>query len=262
MDAEVEAELQRLRQQLADARAEVAELATAVEVRDEFIAIAAHELRNPMSAIVLSVQSLRMVSARSGTERPPKLQEKLEALERRVHHFVRRASLLLDVTRVNSGKYDLETEPVDLSEITRDVVASFADEFARANCSVDLSIEDAVVGLWDRTGLEQVLMNLISNAVKYGAGKPIAVSLRVRDHAALLDVVDAGVGISEDDQQRIFEKFERAVHRRQHGGFGMGLWITRQIVERHGGAIHVHSQPGAGSRFSLSLPLGTKELHI
>jgi len=262
MDAEVETELQHLRQQLADARAEIAELATAVEVRNEFIAIAAHELRNPMSAIVLSVQTLRMASARSATERPPKLDEKLEALEKRVHHFVRRASLLLDITRVNSGKYELETEPVNLSELTRDVVASFADEFARANCALNVSIADRVIGLWDRTGLEQVLMNLLSNAVKYGAGKPIALALGVRDHAAILDVADAGVGISEDDQQRIFEKFERAVRRRQHGGFGMGLWITRQIVERHGGTIHVHSQPGAGSRFTLSLPLGTKELDL
>jgi two-component system, OmpR family, sensor kinase len=262
VDAEAEAQLQSLRQQLADARAQLAELAAAVETRDEFIATAAHELRNPMSAIVLSVQSLRMASARSATERPAKLEEKLEALEKRVQHYLRRASLLLDVTRLNAGKYELETEPVDLSELTRDVAASFADEFARANCALDLSTEDSVVGLWDRTGLEQVLMNLLSNAVKYGAGKPVAVSLRVRDNAAVLDVVDAGLGISEDDQHRIFQKFERAVRRRQHGGFGMGLWISRQIVERLRGTIHVHSQPGAGSRFTLSLPLGNKELEL
>jgi signal transduction histidine kinase len=255
VDAQSGAELQRLREQLADAQARLTELTAAVEMRDEFIAIAAHELRNPMSAIVLFVQSLRIASAKAGTARPPKLEETLDALEKRVHHYVRRASLLLDVTRLNSGKYELETEPVDLSELTREVVAGFSEEFARANCSVHLSIDDAVVGLWDRTGLEQVLMNLLSNAVKYGAGKPIAVALGARNNAAVVDVVDGGLGISEDDQQRIFEKFERAVLRRQHGGFGMGLWITRQIVERLGGAIHVHSQPGAGSRFTLSLPL-------
>lgn len=262
VDAESEPELQRLRQQLADTQAQLAELNAAVEMRDEFIAIAAHELRNPMSAIVLFVQSIRMASAKSATERPPKLDEKLEALEKRVHHYVRRASLLLDVTRLNSGKYELETELVDLSELTREVAAGFAEEIVRANCSLDLSIEDAVVGLWDRTGLEQVLMNLLSNAVKYGAGKPIAVALRVRNHAAILDVVDAGLGISEEDKHRIFEKFERAVRRGQQGGFGMGLWITRQIVERLGGAIHVDSQPGVGSRFTLSLPLQNKELDL
>jgi signal transduction histidine kinase len=261
VDAKPEAELESLRRQLADAQARLAELGDAVEAREEFIAVAAHELRNPMSAIVLSVQSLRMASAKSPTERPPNLDAKLEALEKRVNHYVRRASLLLDITRVNAGKYELETEPVDLSELTRDVAAGFADEFTRANCALNLSIEDAVVGLWDRTGLEQVLMNLLSNAVKYGAGKPIAVSLRIQSNAAVLDVADAGLGISDDDQKRIFEKFERAVRGRKHGGFGMGLWITRQIVERLGGTIRVHSQPGAGSRFSLSLPLGNKELH-
>jgi two-component system, OmpR family, sensor kinase len=262
VEAEAETELQRLREELADAQAQLAELGAAVEMRDEFIAIAAHELRNPMSAIVLFVQSLRMASAKSPTERPPRLEEKLDALEKRVHHYVRRASLLLDVTRLNSGKYEMEPEPVDLSELTREVVAGLAEEFARANCSLDLSIEEAVVGLWDRTGLEQVLMNLLSNAVKYGAGKPIAVALRVRDNLAILDVQDAGLGISEDDQQRIFEKFERAVRRRQHGGFGMGLWISRQIVERLRGTIRVQSQPGVGSKFTLSLPLGNKELDI
>jgi signal transduction histidine kinase len=239
---------------LEEHRKRVEDLTQAIEIRDEFIAIAAHELRNPMSAIVLSVQNLKMASQRAAGTCPPKLEEKLTALENRIHHYVRRASLLLDVTRLTSGKFEMEIEAVDLSQLTHEVVSSFVDELARADCHLEMQLADRVTGAWDRMGLEQVVMNLISNAIKYGAGKPIRVSLQAQQGSAMLEVVDAGMGISTDDQQRIFEKFERAVRRRQHGGFGVGLWITRQIVERLGGTIAVHSEPDRGSTFTVVLP--------
>jgi signal transduction histidine kinase len=232
----------------------VEELSLAVEVRDEFIAVAAHELRNPMSAIVLFVQNLKLASRRAGDARPHRLEDKLEALERRIHHYVRRASLLLDVTRLTSGKFELEIEAVDLTQLTCEVASGFAEELVRADCQLDVHLAEVVTGLWDRMGLEQILMNLVSNAIKYGAGKPIRIALRADAGVATLEVEDGGMGISSEDQQRIFQKFERAVRRRHHGGFGIGLWITRQIAERMGGGIQVVSQPGRGSRFTVMLP--------
>jgi two-component system, OmpR family, sensor kinase len=258
-------ELTRLQQELAEAETvrerlvaehqrQLEELRNAVAVRDEFIAIAAHELRNPMSAIVLSVQNIKLATERSPEVRPARLEAKLEALEKRIHHYVRRASLLLDVTRLTSGKFELEYEPVDLSQLTREVADGFAEESSTAQCPLEVRVQDGIVGQWDRLGLEQVLMNLVSNAVKYGAGKPVSIRLHASADWATLEVSDAGMGISLDDQERIFEKFERAVRRRQHGGFGMGLWITRQIVERLGGTIRVRSKPGLGSSFTVSFP--------
>jgi signal transduction histidine kinase len=118
-----------------------------------------------------------------------------------------------------------------------------------------------VTGNWDRLRLEQVVTNLISNAIKYGPRKPIELRIEQSDGTARLTVRDQGIGISEHDQARVFEPFERAVSVRHYGGFGLGLWITRKIVEAHGGAIRVQSRPGEGSTFVVELPSDRDEEH-
>jgi signal transduction histidine kinase len=181
---------------------------------------------------------------------------RLEALELAAQEFVRRATTLLDVSRVAAGNLRLEPAVADLTGVVRGVVdrASVAARRARSHLEADL--QDGVVGLWDRLALEQAAENLLSNAIKFGAGRPVHVALRADGRTARLVVRDQGVGIPEADRARVFQRFERAVARREHGGFGVGLWLVNQLVVAMGGAIGVESEPGAGTTFTVSLPLG------
>ena len=234
----------------------IAELREAVRARDEFVAIAAHELRNPMTPILLQVGAL-LAAARSPRRcRPDVLVPRLESLELAAQEFVRRATTLLDVSRVAAGNLRLEASAVDLSDVVRGVVdrASVAARMAR--CRLEADLQDGVVGIWDRLALEQAAENLLSNAIKFGAGRPVRVALRSDGRTARLVVRDQGIGIPEADRARIFERFERAIARREHGGFGVGLWLANQLVTAMGGAIGVESEPGAGTTFTVSLPLG------
>ena len=237
----------------------IAELREAVRARDEFVAIAAHELRNPMTPILMQVHNLVTAAANPRRCRPEILAPRLELLEHAVRDFVRRSTTLLDVSRVAAGNLRIELAAVDLSSVVRGVVdrAGVAARMARSDLQADL--QEGVVGLWDRLALEQVAENLLSNALKFGAGKPVDVALRADGRAARLAVRDRGIGISEDDRARIFRRFERAVARREHGGFGVGLWLAGRLVAAMGGAIAIEGAPGEGTTFTVTLPLGGAE---
>jgi two-component system, OmpR family, sensor kinase len=230
-----------------------------VRARDEFVAIAAHELRNPMTPILLQVGAL-LAAARSPRRcRPEVLVPRLEALERAVEEFVRRATTLLDVSRVAAGNLRIEPAEVDLTGVVRGVVDRAGTTARRARSHLEADLQEGVVGSVDRLALEQVAENLLSNAIKFGAGRPVRVALRADGRTARLVVRDRGVGISEADRARVFQRFERAVARREHGGFGIGLWLANQLVVAMGGAIGVESEPGAGTTLTVSLPLGRVE---
>jgi signal transduction histidine kinase len=158
------------------------------------------------------------------------------------------------VSRIHGGRLDIEVERVDFREVVADVVDRFADELARASCTLVLQLDPSVVGVWDRMRLEQVLTNLLSNAIKFGAGRPIDIVLRSLGDQVRLQVRDRGIGIPPERQQQIFQRFERAAPSRVYGGLGLGLYIVRTIVEAMGGHIEVESQPGVGSTFSVTLP--------
>ena len=123
-----------------------------------------------------------------------------------------------------------------------------------AGSELKLRSEGPVVGLWDPERIDSVITNLLGNAIKYGEGKPITVGVDDLGGEARITVHDVGIGIAPEDQERIFGRFERAVSIRHYGGFGVGLWISRQIVEAHGGRIEVTSAPGGGSVFAVVLP--------
>jgi two-component system, OmpR family, sensor kinase len=237
----------------------IEELREAVRARDEFVAIAAHELRNPMTPILMQVHTLAAAARNPRRCRPEILAPRFELLEHAVREFVRRSTALLDVSRVAAGNVRIELSEVDLSGVVRDVVdrATVAARMARSRLEADL--QEGVVGRWDRLALEQVAENLLSNALKFGAGKPVAVALRADGRAARLAVRDRGIGISEADRARVFGRFERAVARREHGGFGVGLWLVNQLVTAMGGTIAVEGAPGEGTTFTVMLPLAGAE---
>ncbi|WP_395813359.1 sensor histidine kinase [Archangium minus] len=179
---------------------------------------------------------------------------RLTGMERGVGRLSVLVDELLDVSRITSGRLVLHLEDVDLAELVREVVERIRPEAERVGCELRLQVPGPVVSRWDRLRLEQVLSNLLSNALKYGAGYPVEVALRVSGTQVLLQVRDEGIGIDPALQERIFERFERAVSDRHYGGLGMGLWITREIVTALGGSIQVESAPGRGATFTVTLP--------
>jgi signal transduction histidine kinase len=179
----------------------------------------------------------------------------LELLEELVNAYLRRATTLLEVARASSGKLNLQTAEVDLSELVRQVTANMLPLAESAGCEVRLTVEDGVSALCDPMAIEQILENLLSNAIRFGAGRPVEVSFASDRESARLSVRDEGVGISDCDQALIFERFHRSHGAKASGGFGVGLWVTRQLVRASGGEISVSSRRGAGSAFTVRLPL-------
>lgn len=229
-----------------------AELVEAVRARDEFISIASHELRNPLHAIHLQLLSV-LHSTSQGTEAPSPawLQSRLTRASAQVTRLGRLLDNLLDVSRLTAGRLSLEPETVDLA----DVISMVTDRFAEQLGSVKLNLTlTPCVGHWDRLRLDQIVTNLLSNAIKFGEGRAVDVELEAGEAGVRLRVRDRGPGISRDNQERLFARFERAVAAQRIGGFGLGLWITRQIVEAMGGTISVESELGAGALFTVTLP--------
>ena len=232
----------------------IAALQEAVMARDEFIATAAHELRNPMTPIVMLVETLRSAAAADGAT-PPRIALGLERLERAVQQYVRRVTALLDVTRLTSGAFHLEPEWLDLGLVIEDLATEMQPYATRAGCPLTLLIEPGIQARTDRMAVQQITDNLLSNAVKYGGARPVVVALAREGNDVVLRVVDQGVGISANDQARIFERFERAVTRQHTGGFGVGLWVVGRLVDALGGRLAVESAPNQGSTFTVHLPL-------
>jgi signal transduction histidine kinase len=252
--SETDTEVQALRRRVCALEKEVDALSEAVAARDHFIATAAHELRNSMGSILVGVSNMAF---RTQSEPLPLwLVERIAGLRRHATAFVRRATTLLDVSRITSDNVRLEPELVDLTQIVRDCLGELADEAARAGCTFDPTLDESVVGWWDRAALEQVTLNLVSNAVKYGGGGPVEIRLSSAEATAELSVRDHGGGISDEDRVRVFERFERAVRRSESAGFGLGLWISRQLVVAHRGEIAVSNAAGRGSIFTVALPRG------
>jgi two-component system, OmpR family, sensor kinase len=234
---------------------DVTELRRAVRARDEFLSVASHEMRSPIMALQL-VSELILQRARAElADAPAWLFERLGDLVTQVQRVGSLIDSLLDVTRLSEGKLTLELSDVDLVAVARESVARYGSEAARAGSVISLSAPARVVGRWDRLRLEQIVSNLLQNAIRYGSSHPIEVAIFADDGEAHMVVRDRGIGIDPTDQRRIFERFERAVSPHLGGGLGIGLWIVREIVDALGGAIEVTSQPSRGAAFTVVLPL-------
>jgi signal transduction histidine kinase len=229
----------------------------ALTARDDFISVASHELRTPMTTLRLQTESL-LAGLKSGNMTTERAMPKLTLARRQLDRLDALVADLVDVTRISSGRLELHREPFDLGELCDEVAQRFSDELAKASCPLTLEIERGLVGRWDRFRLDQVLTNLLTNAMKYGAGKPVTVQVRRDGEKAEVAVRDEGVGIPPAEQSRIFERFERATSGKHHSGLGLGLWIAQKIVTASGGTLTVTSEPGKGSRFSVRLSLDDK----
>jgi PAS domain S-box-containing protein len=228
----------------------------AVRLRDEFLSVASHELKTPLTSLTLAVQGLERVLA-GGHGAPAPVELTLRALEiagRQASRLGQLVGALLDVTRIQAGRLNLTLEPVDLGALVQDVATRMANDLQKSGCTLALVCAPDVIGRWDRSRLDQVVTNLLSNAIKFGAGSPVDIRVTGSPTVARLLIRDRGIGVPRDARERIFRRFERAVSMDHYGGLGLGLYIVHRIVEAHGGAVDVESEPGAGATFTVSLP--------
>ena len=221
----------------------------ALRARDEFLSIAAHEIRGPLTAMRLAVQSLR--KGKVPAQALPAIFDIIEREDRKLAQFV---DELLDLGRIRAGTLHFDFAIVDLAAVVREVTTRLEGELTLAGSSVDVTTEGPLTGEWDRSRLDQVVSNLLSNAIKFGLGHPIEIGLTGGASQVRLQIKDRGAGIPEDQRAQIFTPFERELSVRNYGGLGLGLHIVRTIVDGLGGTLEVDSAPGSGSTFIVSLP--------
>ncbi|WP_438044555.1 sensor histidine kinase [Sorangium sp. So ce128] len=226
----------------------------AIRARDEFLTLATHELNTPMTSLTLTLEAMHRARQSGRSYDPQTTDRQVDRALRQAARLTRLNSELLDVSRINAARLRLDVAEIDLGEVVREVLPRFKLDLARAGCSVSLRERGRVVGLWDGSRVDQIVSNLLANAIKFGAGKPVEISVGEEAGTARLAVRDHGIGIDPARQERIFDRFERAVSNRHYGGLGLGLYISRRIAEAHGGSIRVQSAPGAGATFIVELP--------
>lgn len=225
-----------------------------LRLRDEFIAVATHELRNPLTPIALEVEVLLALARRRPEPSAAELAS-LERLQRSIKAFIRRATTFLDVTRIRSGNFTPTCQEIDLCEVLQRVLGAHAALAAQAGCLLETDAPPKLSGCWDPMAIEEILENLISNAVRYGAGKSVQIAVKQSPDTVEVRVTDHGAGVRAEDQDRIFNLFDRgAAMRSGSAGFGVGLWISRRFAQSMGGDIWVESTFGEGASFTLRLP--------
>ncbi len=224
-----------------------------VRERDEFLSIASHELRTPITALQLQLQLLQKAATRLQGAGPQVLDPKLRSLERQTRRLSLLVNELLDVSRMRLGRLELRLEEADLAEVAREAATHVEVDIGRSGSQLAYDLVPAPAR-FDRLRLEQVVGNLLVNAGKFGEGKPVRLRVWPDGAFVLLEVSDQGIGIAPEHQARVFERFQRAVPAQHFGGLGLGLYVARQIVEAHGGTIDVASEAGAGATFTVRLP--------
>lgn len=230
----------------------------AIRLRDEFLAVASHELKTPLTAMNLQMQTLLSMFGKhpEGGHASDQLVRMFRNSTKQLESLAELIEGLLDISRlVGGGNLTLQPEPLDLVELARSTIVSLEERPENKSYEIRIHAKEPVKGHWDRFRIAQVITNLLTNALKYGEGKPIDVTVKRVADRAILSVKDRGIGIAAEDQERIFQRFERAVSPTHFRGLGLGLFITKEIVKLHGGKISVESKPGEGSVFTVELPL-------
>lgn len=245
---------------LDELRCTKAELEDAVRMRDDFMSIVSHELKTPLNTLILEVQLRKLQLGRKNIAvfSEDKLRQMVEKDERQIQSLIRLIDDMLDVSRIRTGKLSIRPAEVDLGKLVGNVVENFAPQMEASGCVLLFQRPEPVLGVWDEFRIEQVLANLLTNAMRYGAGKPVQVSVYQDADLACIEVRDQGIGISRKSLERIFCQFERAEGSESSAGLGLGLFIAEQIVKAHNGRIQVESEEGQGALFRVMLPLNAE----
>lgn len=228
----------------------------ALKQRNEFLSIASHELKTPLTSLKIQVQIRKRLMDRND----PSVYSKesfaslVNITDKQILRLTRLVEDMLDITRIENGKLTLNLERLEFNQLVKEVLQTFEEEYRRAGCELRVDIADGLFIKGDRYRMEQVITNLLSNALKYGKSSPVDVKAYSEGNSIKLMVKDQGIGIAPENIQRVFERFERAVNSSSIGGLGLGLYITRQIVELHHGKIHIESTLGKGSEFTVEFP--------
>lgn len=255
--AQVKQQVEELEASRNELRKAQAELERALKMRDDFMSLVGHELRTPLNTLHVETQ-LRQIQLAKGNMAaftPEKLQEMIARDGRQIQSMIRLINDMNDVSRIDNDKLTIRIAESNLSLLLQRIVEDLSLQAKAANRQFILAVEENVVGMWDEFRIEQIIINLLTNALRYGGERDVEINLNVRDGFAQLKVRDYGVGINLEEQQRIFEKFERGGNKKVSEGLGMGLYIARQLAQAHKGELTVESKPGDGSTFILSLPL-------
>jgi signal transduction histidine kinase len=233
------------------------ELQRSLRMRDEFMSLVAHELRTPLNTLFLETQmrALQLKRGNLPATDPEQVGAMIKRDERQIKAMIRLIDDMLDVSRMKSGTLSIRPGKVELMALLERVVSDLALQAAAAGSSVSLAPHAPVAGWWDEFRIEQVIVNLLTNALRYGGGQPVEVSVHDEEGKVRIDVRDHGRGIAAADIERIFEPYERGARNGEPKGLGLGLYISRQLASSHGGLLTVASQPEEGSTFSLLLPV-------
>lgn len=248
------AELEESRREL---RATQVELERSVKMRDDFMSMVAHELRTPLNTLFLETQlrGMQLDKGNMAAFSEENMRKMVARDGRQIQSMIRLINDMVDVSRIRSGKLSIRPAETELSALLARIVNDLAQRTEAAGSTIELHAPEPVAGVWDEFRVEQIIINLLTNALRYGGSKPVKISLEVRDAHAWIVVRDQGVGIAPEDQLRIFAPFERAGTKEVREGLGLGLYIARQLAESHEGSLDVESAPNQGAAFRLALPL-------
>lgn len=231
-------------------------LLRAVKSRDEFLSIASHELKTPLTSLSLQTQTLKRNMQKSEEfYSKERIDRYIEQTEKQVHRLSRLVDDMLDISSFRIGKFSIHKERFDFCDLVKDVIERMSEQFRAAGIELTLNTCAEAVGFWDRFRIEQVLMNILSNTIKYGKGKPVTIDVVKEDFSIKVMIRDQGMGIAKEDHARIFNRFERAISANEVSGLGLGLFIAQEVVRAHRGKIGVQSSPGKGATFFFELPL-------
>lgn len=249
-------QLSELNQTLKSLKQTEAELKRAVQARDEFLSIASHELKTPLTPMKIQLELLTRMARRHPDEGIPSDEVIAGAvqIDSQLHRLSVLVDSLFDVTEISKGKLSLRPEELDFSELSLAVAERQKPALNAAGCELTVSVAPNLTILADRARMEQLVSSLLDNAAKHAFGRPVEVHLHRRQNRIHLEVADQGTGISPEHQSRIFQRFERAANSKHVSGLGLGLYVASRIVEAHKGSISVESHPGKGSRFIVELP--------
>jgi len=255
--AQVKHQVEALEKSRNELRATQIELERALKMRDDFMSLVGHELRTPLNTLHVETQ-VRQIQLSKGNMNAfteEKLQEMIARDARQIQSMIRLINDMNDVSRIDNDKLSIRLGETNLSLLLRRIVDDLSLQAKTANREFIVDIGADIIGMWDEFRIEQIIINLLTNAMRYGGSQNIELTLCTQDDYVNLYVRDYGQGISEEEQERIFEKFERGSVKKTSEGLGMGLYIARQLAEAHRGSLRVKSKPGEGSTFILSLPL-------